>query len=191
MKAFTDKLVSEYNAGNFTDLSKLEYAANNCYRPSVDNDLYDMGQYVTLLAKANPNLNAEATALKTAMENAQVCHYYTNQVNGDFNNMDYKRLTYTVNLGAKVNVGEDVFVLRNGSPDDNGEIQCYDSNGLSFYYKVTDGSWKLGKIEEANENASWENTYETTIFDKATGWSRWLKLNPYFPIYNPPFKVCP
>ena len=190
MKAFTDKLVNEYNAGTL-DQSKLEYAANNCYRPSVDNDLYDMGQYVTLLAKANPNLNAEATALKTAMENAQVCHYYTNQVNGDFNNMEYKRLTYTVNLGAKVNVGgEDVFVLRNGSPDNNKEIQCYDSNGLSFYYKVADGSWRLGTLDEANEKAAWENTYETTIFDKATKWSRWLKLNPYFPLNNPPFTLC-
>ncbi len=192
MKAFTDKLVSQYNnnASNF-DLSKLEYAANNCYRPSVDNDLYDMGQYVTLLAKANPNLDAEATALKTAMENAQVCHYYTNQVNGDFNNMEYKRLTYTVNLGAKVNVGEDVFVLRNGSPDDNKEIQCYDSNGLSFYYNVVNRTWRLGTLDETNVNAAWENTYETTAFDKATKWSRWLKLNPYFPINNPPFIKCP
>ena len=190
MKAFTEELVSQYNAGTL-DQSKLEYAANNCYRPSVDNDLYDMGQYVTLLAKANPNLNAEATALKTAMENAQVCHYYTNQVNGDFNNMDYKRLTYTVNLGAKVNVGEDVFVLRNGSPDNNKEIQCYDSNGLSFYYNVVNRTWRLGTLDETNVNAAWENTYETTAFDKATKWSRWLKLNPYFPLKNPPFIKCP
>ena len=193
MKAFTDKLVNEYNANNFTDLSKLQYAANNCYRPSVDNDLYDMGQYATLLANANPNLNAEAAALKTAMENAQVCHYYTNQVNGDFNNMEYKRLTYTVNLGAKVNLyGDNYYVLRYSSPDDEtGKILCYDSNGLSFYYKVADGSWELGKVDEINANFAWENTYETTIFDKATKWSRWLKLNPYFPINNPPFKTCP
>ena len=188
MKAFTDKLISEYNAGNFTDPSALQYAAENCYQPAVGTSLYDMGQYATFLVKANQNLAAEAKTLKDAMEHAQVCHYYTNKVKEDLTNMVYNKLTYTVNLGAKVTTPSgDRVVLRMTTPNDDDEVQCIDSNGFSFYFDVNTETWREGPANEKIENASWDNTYRTTLFDQATGWSKWIEKNPYFPSLNPPF----
>ncbi len=34
---------------------------------------------------------------------------------------------------------------------------------------------------------SWDNTYRTLQFDKAVGWSRWMKKNPGIHYDNPPY----
>ena len=33
---------------------------------------------------------------------------------------------------------------------------------------------------------NWNDTYRTTAFDKATGWSKWMKANTGIPYNNPP-----
>lgn len=185
LKAFTTQLVNE-DASNF-GATGLQDAATKCYQPAVASALYDIGQYATLLASANPNVTATATALKAAIENAQVCHYYTNKVQEDFGTMDYKKLSYTVNLGAKVSDAPAVVCLRSYVQNELGKIPCNGSNGFLYYYVVATGLWELGPVEAYDENSQWNITYRTTAFDKATGWSKWLEKNTEFPTGNPPF----
>ncbi len=58
-------------------------------------------------------------------------------------------------------------------------------------------AWKQGmeenivavnNFDKENSHAylSWDNTYRATRFDKATGWSEWMKVNPGIPYDNPP-----
>ena len=41
--------------------------------------------------------------------------------------------------------------------------------------------------EGSDANLSWDNTYRTLLFDKATGWSNWMKKNPGISFDNPPY----
>ena len=186
VKAFTDKFISEYNADHFAP-DDLQKAANNCYQPAVGYSLYDIGQYVHWLAKANGNLNDVAAALKAAMENAQVCHYYTNKVLEDLSSMEYQKLSYTVNLGAKVG---GLVLLRADIPNSAGKISCNESNGYYYYYTPGESTCELDTEEPRDANRAWDNSYRTTAFDKTTGWSKWLETNTHFPTKNPPF-MCP
>ena len=193
MIAFTTKLINQ-DVNNFDD-SGLKDAAIKCYHPDATSPLYDIGQYATLLAKANNSLNAEATALKTAIGQAQVCHYYTNPVLKDFEdlNLDYKSLSYTINLGATVkdDQGNYKTLLRILAPDDAGtKVSCNESNGYSYNYIFATGTCELDTQEECDVYTKWDNTYRTTAFDRATRWSKWIEKNPYFPTGNPPFTKC-
>ena len=185
---FRDKLVGE-NASNF-GATGLKDAAEQCYHSDVTTALYDMGQYAHLLAKAantTQELKDKAAALKTAMENAQICHHYTNKVKEDFNSMDYKKLTYTVNLGAKISDDPLVVCLRVQDPDNSGEVLCYGSDGNMYYYNTNNSTWKKGDPKDFDKDAKWDSSYYTTAFDKATGWSKWMMKNTCFPTGNPPF----
>lgn len=185
VKAFTTKLVGE-DASNF-GATGLKDAAEQCYHPSVASCSYDIGQYATLLANANKNnnLSAEAKAMREAIENAQVCHYYTDKVIEDFSSMDYKKLTCTVNLGAKHPDNPTVACLRSYSENKEGKVPCVGSDGYLYYFKA--GSWEKGSDKDYDKDAKWDNSYYTTAFDKATGWSKWIMKNTCFPTGNPPF----
>ena len=39
---------------------------------------------------------------------------------------------------------------------------------------------------DLNKDMNWNDTYRTTAFDKATGWSKWMKANTGIPYNNPP-----
>ena len=185
---FRDKLVKE-NASNF-GATGLKDAAEQCYHSDVTTALYDMGQYAHLLAKAantTQELKDKAAALKAAMENAQICHHYTNKVKEDFNSMDYKKLTYTVNLGAKLPDDPLVVCLRAKDPNNSGEVLCYGSDGNMYYYNTNNSTWKKGDPKDYDKDAKWDSSYYTTVFDKKTGWSKWLEKNTCFPTGNPPF----
>ncbi|MDO4202714.1 MAG: hypothetical protein Q4D25_11505 [Bacteroidales bacterium] len=47
---------------------------------------------------------------------------------------------------------------------------------INTYYKKGSGA-----------HQSWDNTYRTLQFDKAVGWSRWMKKNPGIHYDNPPY----
>lgn len=185
LKAFTTKLINE-DASNF-GATGLQDAANNCYHPDASGSFYDIGQYITLLAKANNNLTAEAAAVKAAIEKAQVCHYYTTSVLGDLSALDYQKLSCSVNLGAQKSNNPIVVCLRGGTPDDQGKILYYGSDGNCYDFDTNTDTWDPAIAYFANY--AWDNTYRTTAFDKATGWSKWLEKNTAFPTGNPPF-VC-
>ena len=186
VKAFTTKLVDE-NPSNF-GATGLDYAATKCYHPSVASCSYDIGQYATLLAKANNNLSAEADALKAAIENAQVCHYYTDKVIEDLNlsSMYYNKLTCTVNLGARHPDNPTVACLRSDSENKEEKVPCVGSDGYVYYFKGA-GLWENGSPKDYDKDAKWDNSYYTTTFDKKTEWSKWMMKNTCFPTGNPPF----
>ena len=185
---FRDKLVKE-NASNF-GATGLKDAAEQCYHSDVTTALYDMGQYATLLAKAantTQELKDKAAALKAAMENAQICHHYTNKVIEDLSSMDYNKLTCTVNLGAKISDDPLVVCLRSGSQNDEKKVPCVGSDGNMYYYNTNNSTWENGSPKDYDKDAKWDNSYYTTTFDKKTGWSKWLEKNTCFPTGNPPF----
>ena len=187
VNAFTTKLVGE-DASNF-GATGLKDAAEQCYHPSVASCSYDIGQYATLLAKYNNNIKIKDAAekLKKAIEDAQVCHYYTDKVIEDLSSMDYNKLTCTVNLGAKIPDDPLVVCLRSGSQNDEKKVPCVGSDGNMYYYNTNNSTWEKGSDKDYDKDAIWDNSYYTTTFDKKTGWSKWMMKNTCFPTGNPPF----
>ena len=94
-------------------------------------------------------------------------------------------------------IKKDVFMATNMSADGTKEDPYYNDylleNGDDFL-----ASWVKGQemnflnitkyyAEGSGSHLSWNNTYRTTQFDKATGWSNWMKKNPGIPFDNPPY----
>ena len=79
-----------------------------------------------------------------------------------------------------------------GTAEDNYRRDILLEDGSMFYH-----IWQSGdpgdnqrifdkKHPHSASYKSWAETYEKTAFDKATGWSQWMKKNPGLPIGNPP-----
>lgn len=59
----------------------------------------------------------------------------------------------------------------------------YDWNGTAQYYNVKEGK-TVAEGKPVKWGSTGADTYEQLLFDKLTGWSRWLKLNKAFPNYD-------
>ena len=190
MKAFTDKLLSEANAGTLT-AATMDAAAKGCYQSTVDYPHYDIMQYATLLKNGDSNLDAEYNQLKAAIDAAQIKHVYTDVVSQYLSTAPYNKLSYNINLGATVNIGattQTATILRqSGFDTTTGTVTCVDENGKTVVFTP-------GTPDTFNYNGTkhdlwaWTNSYMLTAFNKQVGWDRWIKKNTSFPSGNPPFK---
>jgi hypothetical protein len=190
MKAFTDKLLSEANAGTLT-AATMDAAAKGCYQSTVDYPHYDIMQYATLLKNGDSNLDAEYNQLKAAIDAAQIKHVYTDVVK-DYLNLSttpYNKLSYNINLGATVNIGASTATIlrKSGFDTTTGTVTCVDENGKTVVFTP-------GTPDTFNYNGTkhdlwaWTNSYLLTAFNKQVGWDRWIRKNTCFPTGNPPFK---
>jgi hypothetical protein len=65
-------------------------------------------------------------------------------------------------------------------------------DGYDIYYadgKLEKYTTGVAEPEVTTWPSTLKNTYEQLAFDKATGWSRWLKLNKQLPAYDSPAQI--
>ena len=190
MKAFTDKLLSEANAGTLT-AATMDAAAKGCYQSTVDYPHYDIMQYATLLKNGDSNLDAEYNQLKAAIDAAQIKHVYTDVVK-DYLNLSttpYNKLSYNINLGATVNVGATTAtILRQAGFDTTtATVKCVDEKGKTVVFTPDAGTFNYDSSGSQKLKWAWTNSYLLTAFNKQVGWDRWIRKNTCFPTANPPF----
>lgn len=190
MKAFTDKLLSEADAGTLT-ATMMADAAKGCYQSTVDYPHYDIMQYATLLKNGDSNLDAVYNQLKAAIDAAQIKHVYTDVVK-DYLNLSttpYNKLSYNINLGATVNVGATTAtILRHAGFDTTtATVKCVDENGKTVYFAPDAGTFNYDSSGSQNLKWAWTNSYLLTSFNQQVGWDRWIRKNSCFPTGNPPF----
>ena len=191
-------------------------AASLTYQYTNNKPLYDMGSYLEHLKKyALPGDNDFKTLADKAISDLRACqvaHQEYNYISNTEKIGTPYSLTYSVNLGftssrldfsgvtnGSNNVekqGVIMTAIRGGAGEENNPYynDYFLENGLNYY-----SSWYQGqevnirfvttydvKGSKGAAYRNWDATYRTTAFDKATGWSNWMRVNTGIPDGNPP-----
>ena len=191
-------------------------AAGLAYQYVNNRPLYDMGSYLEHLEKyALPGDNtfkALADKAVSDLRACQVAHQEYNYISDTEKIRTPYNLTYSVTLGF-TSSRLDFSRVTNGSKDvqKQGVIMTYIKggqgevnnlyyndyfleNGLNYYSEWSkDQEVNVLYVTNYDEKGSkgaayknWKATYCTTIFDKSTGWSNWMRVNTGIPYDNPP-----
>lgn len=158
MKLFTDELVNTYEE----DQETYDFAANECYQFHPNYPFFDIIDYIQKLANysGNPTLISHAAQTQRALDNIFV----------------YQELTSTlVSEGQSISLG--ITLIENGRWIEGGTSLNWDGS-------ITD----MNGQHLSSWGSTGDETYGKLAFDKATGWSRWLKMNQQLPTDNPSFE---
>ena len=187
-------------------------AASDCYQYTNTDPLYDVVSYLNALENhvfANDDqFDALVANVETAAKQCQVAHAEYS-INKDGTDRKYglsysiilgfnsKRLRPTAEVSSAHPIAEQGVIMHvvragKGNIDDPYYNAFLLENG-NVYFSV----WNSGQEDRvldinnysqghSTPNNSWDKHYYTTVFDKATGWSGWFKLNPGIPYDNPP-----
>ena len=168
VRMFTDKLLQAYQSSDEVRQRIDSITANSVMKVYRDEPLYDLLIYSLLLAAKAPELETPFFEMKACYDKDcivahQTCAYLRAQGitgsvllgwEGQYEEMDWR-------------LGKDGWVLY-----------------ASYVFKP-DGTVLEYQDDEVKEQAQWNSTfadtYEQTAFDKATGWSRWIKANKQRP----------
>lgn len=187
-------------------------AASDCYQYTNTDPLYDVVSYLNALENhvfANDDqFDALVANVETAAKQCQVAHAEYS-INKDGTDRKYglsysiilgfnsKRLRPTAEVSSAHPIAEQgviMHVVRAGKGDiDDPYYNAFLLENGNVYFSV----WNSGQEDRvldinnysqghSTPNNSWDKHYYTTVFDKATGWSGWFKLNPGIPYDNPP-----
>lgn len=213
IKAVSDFLAKTDISGMDVDL--FNDAASGCYRYADDSPFFDIVSYLNQLKEKTFKGNAEFAGLVSQVEAAaKACHVAHDEFSYDSKGTDKKYgLTYSVILGfsssrlifdnpkvkpyaPKEPMG--VVMQVTGAGSGTEEDPYYNSylfeNGDCFLADWQKGAQEMTFRDLTSYYAkgsgayqSWDNTYRTLLFDKATGWSNWMKKNPGIGYDNPPY----
>ncbi len=187
-------------------------AASDCYQYTNTDPLYDVVSYLNALENhvfANDDqFDALVANVETAAKQCQVAHAEYS-INKDGTDRKYglsysiilgfnsKRLRPTAEVSSAHPIAEQgviMHVVRAGKGDiDDPYYNAFLLENGNVYFSV----WNSGQEDRvldinnysqmhSTPDNSWDKHYYTTVFDKATGWSGWFKLNPGIPYDNPP-----
>lgn len=214
VKAVREFLTGDENKATLTaKKDAYDKAASQCYQYSNGAPYYDVVDYLNKLRENvfpdNATFKGLVDDVKKAANAAMYAHCaYSYSLDPD-KGTDLKghTLTYSIILGssaarytftgeaAGVNTDQGAIVLCTKAGEGTvtspfyREIMLEDGNAYTH-------SWMLGDVDdgysfdEKHDNSAsykrWGETYGQTAFDKATGWSQWMRVNPGRPYGNPP-----
>lgn len=180
------KSIVDYMCANVKDSAKYAIPSRQCYHYYNGAAKYDLSDYLFKMMKEGaPYANNEAyrelyNSVYYALEGAIVHHAYAlHYVSNLPDDAEAPKLSMSINIGAKGRM------QRTFEESDNGNYTFYDSEGKEwFFYPEGTPTWVAGK--ETSVAYDWRYSYDLSVFDQKTGWSRWIKLNPVMPYGNPP-----
>lgn len=216
IKNVVDYLVSDENPASPAEKAE-EYskAACECYHYVGNTPVYDIMDYLNKLKEyvfpGNAKFAALVSDVKTAVKAAQYGHVdYTYSLDPE-NGTNNLGLSYSVLLGCnadvfsfgdqvsdipeeKQNLGAIMVTIKGGNGIEGDEYfnNVIFEDGHSYIHEWLKGeavnnAYLSNSALNGGAVVSWAKTYNTTVFDKATGWSKWMRKNPGLPQYNPPF----
>lgn len=170
VRQFTDILLDAYQSSD-EKRSAIDIATVNAMKIYRDSPLYDLFIYGITLAAKVPELEAPYFEMKKCyddecMVSHQTCAYLRAQgINGSVLlgwEGQYEEINWQYDKGSWTFVESAVF-----KPD-----------GIFYLYQDEE---EIEVDEEGRWGSTFADTYEQTAFDKATGWSRWIKANKQRP----------
>ena len=185
IKAFVDQLCDSYTNGTDNLRAYVDGVTENAFKVNNELPYYDISDYLgriyqnEKIEKEDAKLsNAAFEAYKAVVApiRAQAASYYTDIV------ANY-RPGYSALLAQ-----EGIYFMTSVKYDEQGNatllgFTSYDWNGTAQYYNVKEGK-TVAEGKPVKWGSTGADTYEQLLFDKLTGWSRWLKLNKAFPNYD-------
>lgn len=164
IRAFTDLLVEAYQSGDEKLCKKIDNMTANALKIQNTYPFYDLLIYALTITATAPD------RFEAAYNDMQKCYKELCQVSHQTSAyMGAEGITASVLLGW-----EGQYELLNWVPVGN-EWKLM-ANALYKPDGTIDITW-MGSTNPEKWNSTFEQSYEQTKFDKATGWSRWIWAN--------------
>ena len=164
IRAFTDLLVEAYQSGDEELCKKIDNMTANALKIQNSYPFYDLLIYALTITATDPE------RFEAAYNDMQKCYEEHCQVSHQTSAyMGAEGITASVLLGW-----EGKYEILNWVPV--GDEWKLMANALYKPDGTSDITW-MGNTNPGQWNSTFEQTYEQTKFDKATGWSRWIWAN--------------
>ena len=174
VKNFTDVLVETYANGSAEAKEFIDIATKTAFKITVADPYYDLIDYVNDLNTYLPTeFGGVSKPLVDAFNKAAFCQESCVKLKNE-----KRQVEVSVLMGWE---GKYDYISWNKKSNKVSWIKISNPDGTAIYY---DGPLDLPDIDpdmKAEKTDPWGSTfaktYEQTAWDKATGWSRWIKAN--------------
>lgn len=178
MRQFTDRLCNTYSNGTERQKEIIDSCTAHTVKVQSEYPYYDVAKYMSSIIKALPEVYGDDffNQMKETFNSCIVAQNYSKYLTVH----DYM-VDYSVMLGIEGNYS----LITQASAKPFMEIEhCADGSLIQYsMIRSNDGTYYRG--EPLEEYILWgstlADTYEQLVFDRAVGWSRWLRLNRQLP----------
>lgn len=185
IRIFVDRLCDTYQNGTIDQVAKINTCTEKAVKVSLHSPYYDIAEYMSSICKALPEVYSKDffNDLKDAFNRGLVAQYYSAYLNKHNYDVDYsvllgKQGSYSYYWWDDNDYSEEAYSY--------SHERCYNPNGTYITYEYNKDTQSLDVLNSGQWGGTLANTYEQLAFDKATGWSRWLKLNVWEPTVQSP-----
>lgn len=184
LREFTDRLCDTYTNGTDAQREAIDYCTASAIKVQINEPVYDAIKYMRSIILALPEVYDENfyNRMRDAFNNCIVAQYFSHYLTVHEYMVDYGVL-----LGAEGAYTEIMWE----NNEESGipvpiEAIVYADNGEQYGLNLTptdDPNYYSAEVvgEPGEWGSTLADTYEQLLFDKATGWSRWLRLNKQWP----------
>lgn len=184
LREFTDRLCDTYTNGTDAQREAIDYCTASAIKVQINEPVYDAIKYMRSIILALPEVYDEDfnDRMRDAFNNCIVAQYFSHYLTVHEYMVDYGVLLGAEGAYAVIDWSDNE---ETGIPVPIGAI-VYADNGEQYDLILTPtddpnyySAEVVGELEEWGSTLA--DTYEQLLFDKATGWSRWLRLNKQWP----------
>lgn len=186
LREFTDRLCDTYQNGTDAQRQAIDSCTASAIKVQLNRPNYDAIKYVKSIVNALPEVYGEAFSnqMKEAFNNCIVAQYFSKYLTAHNYMVDYSVLlgfqgAYSIAFWKKDNQtsAQIPYALR---------VYADDGEKREFYlYPTDDPEYYRMEAVSTSESFYWgstlADTYEQLAFDRAVGWSRWIRLNNQHP----------
>ena len=184
MRQFVDRLCETYTNGTEAQKQAIDSCTARAVKVQENYPYYDVAKYMSSIMSALPEVYDVhfCNQMEETFNNCIAAQYFSTYLTAHHYMVDYSVL-----LGAG---GAYNFLRWNTNSETGvmtptvGTLFTDDGEKYAFALVPTDVPQSY-KMENLTSQGSWggtlANTYEQLAFDKAVGWSRWIRLNRQWP----------
>ena len=184
MRQFVDRLCETYNNGTEAQKQAIDSCTARAVKVQENYPYYDVAKYMSSIMSALPEVYDISfyNQMEDAFNSCIAAQYFSAYLTAHNYMVDYSVL-----LGAG---GAHNYIMWNKNQETGAMTPMagllFADNGEKYQFALvpTDDSqsYKMENIMlQGNWGGTLTNTYEQLAFDKAVGWSRWLRLNGQWP----------
>ena len=182
MRQFTDRLCNTYSNGTERQKEIIDSCTAHTVKVQSEYPYYDVAKYMSSIIKALPEVYGDDffNQMKETFNSCIVAQNYSKYLTVHDYMVDYSVILGT---GGNYSLIKYENVLADFRPVWETEY-CTDGSMINYFMERSeDGTYYRG--EPLEEYILWgstlADTYEQLVFDRAVGWSRWLRLNRQLP----------
>ena len=184
LREFTYRLCDTYANGTDAQREVIDKCTASAIRVDLNRPYYDAIKYVRELTIALPEVYDDdfANRMKDAFNNCIVSQFFSDYLTTHNFMVDYSVMLGMQGSYAWVDWNTDE---QSGEKTPSRMVVYTDDGKMLGYHLIPTEDPTYYKLEPVDKTFSWPSTladtYEQLAFDRAVGWSRWLRLNRQWP----------